>query len=360
MEGVMLPLLITAAFAGYGDAKDGYPTANERLLHLWTNVARVAPGDFTAAYARGGCGLSDFQPSERTPKAPLAIQHALNVVARDHSEDMASTGVLSHNSSDGTSFGERVWDVYPGSGIGENVAAGYPDVETVVFQGWMCSSGHRENIMSPEWDELGVGIKNKYYTQDFGTRNINRPVMTMGAHDPVAPRTSAEFYVDVTSSTPPSSVSLVLNGATVPMALAWGTTKQGVYRAQAATSSGCYVYWFTAQIGASVERFPEDGAYGFGDCAFDDPAAQWIAGENLSDAGGGAGTGDAGGGAGGGSGDGGLWPGSGDTGADAASPGEARGCDHSGRPSTALAAWAALIAYRARRASRREGHPPAS
>jgi hypothetical protein len=78
----MIPLLISAAFAGYGDANDGYPTASERLLHLWTNVARVAPGDFTAAYARGGCALNEFQPSERTPKAPLAIQHALNVVAR--------------------------------------------------------------------------------------------------------------------------------------------------------------------------------------------------------------------------------------------------------------------------------------
>jgi hypothetical protein len=356
MEGVMLPLLITAAFAGYGDAKDGYPTAGERLLHLWTNVARVAPGDFTADYARGGCGLNDFQPSERTPKAPLALQHDLNVVARDHSEDMAASGVLSHNSSDGTSFGERVWDVYPGSGIGENVAAGYPDVESVVFQGWMCSSGHRENIMSPEWDELGVGIKNKYYTQDFGTRGIRRPVMTMGAHDPVAPRTSANFYVDVTSSTPPTAVSLVLNGATIPMALAWGTNKQGVYEAQAPTSSDCHVYWFTALVGASLERFPEEGAYGFGDCAFDDPAAQWIAGANLADAGGGAGGGTGAGGSGGG--DGGLWPGAGD--GDPSAPEGGRGCDHTGGGGAAVAGAVSLLARRVRRGAGRSFQPPAS
>src|SRR5919109_1185606 len=60
------------------------------------------------------------------------------------------------------------------SAIGENIAAGYPTPEAVVA-GWMSSPGHRANILSPNFTEIGIGLAQggkygSYWTQDFGTR----------------------------------------------------------------------------------------------------------------------------------------------------------------------------------------------
>lgn len=43
-----------------------------------------------------------------------------------------------------------------GYGIGENIAAGQRSAEEVM-QSWMNSSGHRRNILDPQFKELGVG-----------------------------------------------------------------------------------------------------------------------------------------------------------------------------------------------------------
>ena len=43
-----------------------------------------------------------------------------------------------------------------GRGIGENIAAGQRSAEEVM-QSWMNSSGHRRNILDPQFKELGVG-----------------------------------------------------------------------------------------------------------------------------------------------------------------------------------------------------------
>lgn len=41
--------------------------------------------------------------------------------------------------------------------VGENIAAGAPDAESVVKQ-WMNSPGHRKNVLHPMYSELGVGF----------------------------------------------------------------------------------------------------------------------------------------------------------------------------------------------------------
>jgi hypothetical protein len=45
---------------------------------------------------------------------------------------------------------------------------------------------------------------------------------------------------------------------------------------------GCHRYHFEAIVDGEVHRFPEDGQYGWGDCAFDDVEAGWF--ESRSDA----------------------------------------------------------------------------
>ena len=56
--------------------------------------------------------------------------------------------------------------------IGENLAAGQP-TPTEVFDAWMASAGHRENILDPRFTQLGVGLRlggpfGIYWVQEFG------------------------------------------------------------------------------------------------------------------------------------------------------------------------------------------------
>ncbi|MFE7903763.1 CAP domain-containing protein [Streptomyces albogriseolus] len=101
--------------------------------------------------------------------APVAANSTLNTAAQRHSEDMASTGTVSHTGSDGSDPGERITRAgYAWSTYGENVAYGYSTPEQVM-QGWMTSPGHKANILNCSFKEIGVGLSGTYWTQDFGT-----------------------------------------------------------------------------------------------------------------------------------------------------------------------------------------------
>ncbi|AXI89587.1 CAP domain-containing protein [Streptomyces griseoincarnatus] len=101
--------------------------------------------------------------------APVTANSTLNAAAQRHSEDMASTGTMSHTGSDGSDPGERITRAgYAWSTYGENVAYGYSTPEQVM-QGWMTSPGHKANILNCSFREIGVGLSGTYWTQDFGT-----------------------------------------------------------------------------------------------------------------------------------------------------------------------------------------------
>lgn len=98
---------------------------------------------------------------------PLVVDRRITAAAQDHSEDMAATGRLSHDGSDGRGFAERISAAgHPAPGA-ENVAAGQPDAATVV-RDWMASPGHRANILNCSLGTIGVGLADGYWTQDFG------------------------------------------------------------------------------------------------------------------------------------------------------------------------------------------------
>ncbi|MEN6314845.1 MAG: SafA/ExsA family spore coat assembly protein [Clostridiaceae bacterium] len=102
----------------------------------------------------------------------LTMNWQLCRVARYKSADMASKGYFSHTSPTyGTpfqmmeSFGLRF------SAAGENIAYGQR-TPAEVMNAWMNSPGHRNNILSRSFTEIGVGLaKNKngvcYWTQQF-------------------------------------------------------------------------------------------------------------------------------------------------------------------------------------------------
>lgn len=114
---------------------------------------------------RAGAGLS-----------LLSLDPALQGLARERSQDMASRGYFSHTTPEGKS----VFDLMAERGIpfgwaGENLARNnYPDAESaqVAIRDLMASSAHRANILHPNYITIGVGLAidssgMKYFTMIF-------------------------------------------------------------------------------------------------------------------------------------------------------------------------------------------------
>lgn len=99
----------------------------------------------------------------------LSIRADLCQYARVKSQDMHDSGYFSHTSPNyGSPF-----DMMKSFGItyshaGENIAMGYSTPEAVI-SAWMNSEGHRANILSASYTELGVGYvaDGGYWTQWF-------------------------------------------------------------------------------------------------------------------------------------------------------------------------------------------------
>jgi hypothetical protein len=269
-------LLLTTVGAGYGVPVDGYPSKAERQLVLWTNAARVAPAEFESEYS--GCTLDDFTDDEKVAKKPLYIDLALTEVSRWHTEQMEENGCFQHESCDGSNaaFAERIADYYTESGyIGENIAMGTTDSRYAVMGMWMCSSGHRANIMTGDYNEMGPGISGSYLTQDFsaGTLSEGEPPVRMAVDDG-----NGAFYADWADDDAPAALQIVIEGIATDLALAFGEAEQGIYEVEAEQSQdgGCqawYAYWETAS--GEKGTFPEDGSWLLGgDCDADWTEAQ--------------------------------------------------------------------------------------
>lgn len=102
---------------------------------------------------------------------PLKVDTQLASAAQQHSKNMANKDFFSHTGKDGSSPFTRIEQTgYLFSTAGENIAAGYTTPETVV-QGWMRSSGHRANILNPNFTEIGIGYE--YLANDTGITNYH-------------------------------------------------------------------------------------------------------------------------------------------------------------------------------------------
>lgn len=103
---------------------------------------------------------------------PLAANWELSRVARYKSADMRDRNYFSHTSP---TYGSP-FDMMKNFGVsyraaGENIAAGQTTPQQVV-QAWMNSEGHRKNILSPNYTQIGVGYaaggsQRHYWTQMF-------------------------------------------------------------------------------------------------------------------------------------------------------------------------------------------------
>ena len=116
---------------------------------------------------------------QRAGLAPLTLSSELTAAAQNYSQVLAETGCFRHDCGTVPNFTDRISLAgYTNmSAAGENIAAGYPTPESVV-EGWMNSAGHRANLLSPNYVEIGIGVasgSNTYgifWTQDFGSRFV--------------------------------------------------------------------------------------------------------------------------------------------------------------------------------------------
>ncbi len=135
---------------------------------------------------------------------PLKDCSLLDTSAGGHSADMADRDFFAHCDLDTHTL---PWDRMAAAGYsrnwsGENIAAGYSTAADVMT-GWMGSSGHRANILSANYREIGVGYDyqssdqgnvrydpdgdcasngtegpfRSYWTQNFGSRTGVYPVV---------------------------------------------------------------------------------------------------------------------------------------------------------------------------------------
>jgi uncharacterized protein YkwD len=90
--------------------------------------------------------------------SPLARNTALDIAARNHSIDMAVNNFVGHDSSDGRNLVDRFAEVGV-LGVAEN-ALGHSTNATgqAVVAAWMRSPGHRANILTPNFTEIGIGV----------------------------------------------------------------------------------------------------------------------------------------------------------------------------------------------------------
>ena len=89
--------------------------------------------------------------------------------ARGHSADMFNRNYFSHTDPEGRTVKERLPASLGARHWGENIwtGSGYDPrqiqhLAQTIMAGWMNSSGHRKNILSPDYSHLGVGVITNY------------------------------------------------------------------------------------------------------------------------------------------------------------------------------------------------------
>ncbi|WP_231882769.1 MULTISPECIES: CAP domain-containing protein [Bacillaceae] len=106
---------------------------------------------------------------KRHGKEALSWDEDTAKVAYLHSKEMSDLEYFAHESPVQGDLGNRLQkgDVLYRT-AGENIASNYTDGPAAV-EGWLNSEGHRKAILNNDFTHLGVGVYEKFYTQNFIT-----------------------------------------------------------------------------------------------------------------------------------------------------------------------------------------------
>ncbi|MGG0487207.1 CAP domain-containing protein [Priestia aryabhattai] len=142
-------------------------------------TAPTGSGTSAATGAAGSTSVSEYakqvvnlvnQERSKAGLKPLTINNTLTKSAQAKAQDMHDKKYFDHTSPTyGSPFQEMTTFGYKYSYAGENIAQGQK-TPSEVMTAWMNSQGHRENILNPNFTEIGVGYvsDNSYWVQQFG------------------------------------------------------------------------------------------------------------------------------------------------------------------------------------------------
>jgi len=157
------------------------PAAASRPAACSASHAEVGPGAIKHARNATLCLLNRVRA--RHGLHPLRLNRKLSRAARRHSRDMVRRRYFAHDSLDGRSpFARmRATRYVPRSAswmLGENIGWGSGSLgePAALVRAWMHSPGHRANILSRSFRDIGIGIAlgapvgggGATYTTDFG------------------------------------------------------------------------------------------------------------------------------------------------------------------------------------------------
>jgi len=131
-----------------------------------------------SASATSSASVITLTNSERTGQGVPALSQNSKLVsaATAKAQHMCTHDYWAHIAPDGTTG----WDFMAASGYryvmaGENLAHGYA-TGTAVVQAWMESPGHRDNLLSPDFTEIGIGMASCRNTEIvvalYGSRSV--------------------------------------------------------------------------------------------------------------------------------------------------------------------------------------------
>jgi uncharacterized protein YkwD len=138
--------------------------------HAQSKRAKAQAAPNTARAAQQIVASTNRERSQRGLK-PLSIDRRCVSAISGHVADLAKSGVLSHQGSDGRGPNERYRKYAPSSlGSGENLAYNTHGTGESFMRQWMNSSVHRSNILNPRYRAIGVAIRANCTAADKGRK----------------------------------------------------------------------------------------------------------------------------------------------------------------------------------------------
>jgi uncharacterized protein YkwD len=183
-------IMLSSLFIGCGSTDNNVAIAGveNRQIDISVEHQELVDAINKARSVQRDCYPNDDSRGVVGPSPKLYWNDDLYASALEHSTDLAESNTFSHYGS-GTSsditgdgkpsiFYERIvangYSNY--YSVGENIAGGQKDLNEVM-EAWLASPGHCENIMNPNYTEVGVAVVTKadstygiYWTQNFGSK----------------------------------------------------------------------------------------------------------------------------------------------------------------------------------------------
>ncbi|OAS85306.1 serine protease [Metabacillus litoralis] len=142
------------------------PTVEPRNMHVGEVIRLKATASSPSGFEEQVVQLVNQQRAKAGLK-PLTHRADVKNVAQKKAEDMINSNYFSHTSPNyGSPFDMLKTFGISYSYAGENIAKGQKTPQEVM-NAWMNSSGHRANILKPEFDTIGVGFYHGAWVQMF-------------------------------------------------------------------------------------------------------------------------------------------------------------------------------------------------